>query len=183
MPDAVPQRSDALKNRAVILQVAHDALAESPDASLNSIAKRAGVGPGTLYRHFPTREALILEVHRHDTERLVASVPDVLAAHPPLDALRRWFITLAGYVRIKHGLGEALHSAAAQEVVSASWPPVTAAVKQLLDACERAGEVRPGVDPVDVIMLMSCLWRTSDTAAGAAQADRLLELAIDGFRP
>lgn len=83
MPDAVPQRSDALKNRAVILQVAHDALAESPDASLNSIAKRAGVGPGTLYRHFPTREALILEVHRHDTERLVASVPDVLAAHPP----------------------------------------------------------------------------------------------------
>lgn len=60
---------------------------------------------------------------------------------------------------------------------------MTAAVKQLLDACERAGEVRPGVDPVDVIMLMSCLWRTSDTAAGAAQADRLLELAIDGFRP
>ncbi|MFD7680158.1 TetR/AcrR family transcriptional regulator [Streptomyces sp. NPDC060187] len=183
MPDAAPQRSDALKNRALILDVAHDALAESPDASLNSIAKRAGVGPGTLYRHFPTREALILEVHRHDTERLVASVPDVLAAHPPLDALRRWFTTLASYVRIKHGMGEALHSAAAQEVVSASWPPVTAAVKQLLDACESAGEVRPGIDPVDVIMLLSCLWRTPNTAAGTAQADRLLELAIDGFRP
>ncbi|QIQ00909.1 TetR/AcrR family transcriptional regulator [Streptomyces liangshanensis] len=183
MSDAAPQRSDAVKNRAVILQVAHDALAESPDASLNSIAKRAGVGPGTLYRHFPTREALILEVHRHDTERLVASVPDVLAAHPPLDALRQWFTTLASYVRIKHGLGEALHSAAAQEVVSASWPPVTAAVKQLLTACEQAGEVRPGIDPVDVIMLMSCLWRTPDNAQGAAQAGRLLELAIDGFRP
>lgn len=183
MPDAAPQRSDALKNRAVILEVAHEAFAESPDASLNSIAKRAGVGPGTLYRHFPTREALLLEVHRHDTERLVASVPDVLAAHPPLDALRVWFSTLASYVRIKHGLGEALHSAAAQEVVSASWPPVTAAVKQLLDACESAGEVRPGIDPVDVIMLMSCLWRTPGTPEGAAQADRLLELAIDGFRP
>lgn len=86
-------------------------------------------------------------------------------------------------MRIKHGLGEALHSAAAQEVVSASWPPVTAAVAQLLDACEGAGEVRPGIDPVDVIMLMSCLWRTPDTPDGIAQADRLLELAIDGFRP
>jgi AcrR family transcriptional regulator len=183
VPDAAPQRSDALKNREVILQVAHDALAESPDASLNSIAKRAGVGAGTLYRHFPTREALILEVHRHDMDRLVDSVPDVLAAHAPLDALRQWFTTLAAYVRIKHGLGEALHSAAAQEVVSASWPPVTAAVGRLLDACVRAGEVRPGIDPVDVIMLMSCLWRTPDTPDGAAQADRLLELAIDGFRP
>ncbi|MFD9634266.1 TetR/AcrR family transcriptional regulator [Streptomyces violascens] len=183
MTGAQPQRSDALKNREAILQVAHDALAESPHASLNSIAKRAGVGPGTLYRHFPTREALILEVHRNDVNRLVASVPEVLATHAPLDALRQWFVTLAAYVRIKHGLGEALHSAAAQEVVSASWPPVTAAVGQLLDACEQAGEVRSGIDPVDLIMLMSCLWRTPDTPAGAAQADRLMELAIDGLRP
>lgn len=183
MAEAAQQRSDALKNREVILQVAHDALAESPGASLNSIAKRAGVGAGTLYRHFPTREALILEVHRHDVDRLVASVPEVLARHAPLDALRTWFTTLAAYVRIKHGLGEALNSAAAQEVVSASWPPVTAAVATLLGACEQAGEVRPGIDPVDVIMLMSCLWRTPDTPEGAAQAARLLELAIDGFRP
>ncbi|MEW2544903.1 TetR/AcrR family transcriptional regulator [Streptomyces sp. NPDC047002] len=183
MSDAAPQRSDALKNRQVILEVAHDALAESPDASLNSIAKRAGVGPGTLYRHFPTREALMLEVYRHDVERLVASVPGVLAAHAPLDALRRWFTTLADYVRIKHGLGEALHSAAAQEVVSASWPPVAAAVGELLDACVRSGEVRAGIDPVDVVMLLSCLWRTPGTPEGAAQAERLLELAIRGFRP
>ena len=183
MPDATPQRSDALKNREVILQVAHEALAESPDASLNSIAKRAGVGPGTLYRHFPTREALILDVYRHDVGRLVDSVSAVLAAQPPLDALRQWFTTLAAYVRIKHGLGEALHSAAAEEVVSATWPPVTAAVSRLLEACELAGEVRPGIDPVDVIMLMSCLWRTPDGPDGTAQTDRLLELAIHGFRP
>ncbi|MFD7334571.1 TetR/AcrR family transcriptional regulator [Streptomyces violascens] len=183
MTGAQPQRSDALKNREAILQVAHDALAESPNASLNSIAKRAGVGPGTLYRHFPTREALILEVHRNDVSRLVASVPEILATHAPLDALRQWFVTLAAYVRIKHGLGEALHSAAAQEVVSASWPPVTAAVGQLLDACEQAGEVRSGIDPVDVIMLMSCLWRIPASPDGAAQADRLMELAIHGLRP
>jgi AcrR family transcriptional regulator len=180
--DAAPQRSDALKNREHILRVAHDALAESPDASLNSIAKRAGVGPGTLYRHFPTREALLLEVHRNDIARLVDAVPQLLDAHPPLDAFRQWFTTLTSYVRIKHGLGEALHSAAAQEVVSASWPPVTAAVARLLDACERAGELRPGIDPVDVIMLLSCLWRTPADEGGAEQSARLMELAIDGFR-
>ncbi|MFZ3567340.1 TetR/AcrR family transcriptional regulator [Streptomyces sp. BH097] len=183
MADARPQRSDALKNREAILQVAHDTLAETPDASLNSIAKRAGIGPGTLYRHFPTREALILEVYRHDISRLVASVPRLLDAMDPLDALRRWFTDLTGYVRIKHGLGDALNSAAAQEVVSASWPPVSAAVGELLQACERAGAIRPGIDPVDVVMLLSCLWRTPPTDAGAAQARRLMELAIQGFRP
>ncbi|WP_046498666.1 TetR/AcrR family transcriptional regulator [Streptomyces odonnellii] len=182
MASAPQQRADALKNRETILQVAHDALAESPGASLNSIAKRAGVGAGTLYRHFPTREALILEVYRHDLARLIASVPDVLAEHPPLDAFRRWFTTLTAYVRIKHDLGEALHSAAAQEVISASWPPVTAAVQQLLDACEQAGDIRPGIDPVDVIMLLSCLWRTPNTPDGTTQATRLLDLAITGLR-
>ncbi|SNQ51778.1 conserved hypothetical protein [Frankia canadensis] len=185
MPDAGSQRSDALRNREAILQVAHDALAANPDASLNSIAKRAGVGAGTLYRHFPTREALILEVYRHDVGRLVGSVPDVLAAHAdaPLDALRRWFTTLTAYVRLKHGLGDALNTAAAQEVVSETSVSVTAAVGQLLDACARAGATRPGLDPADVIMIISCLWRTPDTPEGAAQAARLLELAIDGFRP
>jgi AcrR family transcriptional regulator len=183
MPDAAPQRSDALKNREAILQAAHDALAESPDASLNSIAKRAGVGPGTLYRHFPTREALILEVYQHDMDRLVGSVPDVLATHAPLDALRHWFTTLTAYVRVKHGLGDALHSEAAQKVFGAAHAPVTAAIGQLLDACERAGKVRPGLNPDDVLMLLSCLWRTPNTPEGAAQAGRLLELAIDGFRP
>jgi AcrR family transcriptional regulator len=182
MRDAAPQRSDALKNREAILQVAHDALAESGDASLNSIAKRAGVGAGTLYRHFPTREALILEVYRRDVGRLVDSVPGVLAAHAPLDALRQWFTTLAAYVRLKHGLGDALNTAAAQDVVSETSISVTAAVGELLAACERAGDVRPGLDPADVIMLISCLWRTSDGPDGTAQADRLLELAINGIR-
>jgi AcrR family transcriptional regulator len=183
MTDTTQQRSDALKNRDAILQVAHDAFAESPDASLNSIAKRAGVGAGTLYRHFPTREALILEVYRHDVGRLVDSVPEVLAAHTPLDALRHWFTTLATYVRLKHGLGEALHTATAREVVSRTSVLVTAAVGRLLDACEHAGQVRAGLDPADVILLMSCLWRTPDNPDGAVQANRLMELAINGFRP
>jgi len=178
-----PQRADALKNREAILQVARDALTESPDASLNSIAKRAGVGAGTLYRHFPTREALILEVYRHEIGRLGQAVPALLAELDPLDALRQWFTDLAGYARIKHGVGEALNSAAAQEVVTESWAPVSAAVSQLLQACERAGEIRSGIDPVDVVMLLSCLWRTPATPEGIAQARRLMELAIQGLRP
>lgn len=177
-----PTRADAQLNRERILQVAHDAFAESDEASLNSIAKRAGVGAGTLYRHFPTREALILAVYRHDVQMLVDSVTDVLAEHEPLDAFRVWFERLADYIRIKHGLGEALHSAAAQDVVNETYAPVTAAVGELLAACEAAKVVRPGLDPGDVLLMMGFLWRVGPGEAGKAQADRLFDLAVDGFR-
>src|SRR6201986_2380425 len=103
------QRQAAARNRASILEVAHDLLGESAAASMNEIAKRAGVGAGTLYRHFPTREDLILAVYRHDIARLVGSVDEVLRRHPPLEAFVAWFETLAAYVQVKHGLGEALH--------------------------------------------------------------------------
>lgn len=149
---------------------------------MNEIAKRAGVGAGTLYRHFPTREALILAVYRHDVERLVSSVPRLLRAHPPLDALRAWFLKLAEYIRLKHGLGEALDSAAAQEVISQTYAPVVAAVGELLDACAAEGSLRSGLDPADVVLLMSFLWRVGEGAEGKRQAKRIMELAIDGLR-
>ncbi len=94
--------------------MASEAFAESGTTSLNAIAKRAGVGAGTLYRHFPTREDLILAVYQRDVQRLVDSVPDILAEHPPLDSFRIWFLTLADYIRVKHGLGDALYTAAAR---------------------------------------------------------------------
>ena len=172
-------RADARQNRERILEVAHDAFARASDASLNSIAKEAGVGAGTLYRHFPTREALLLAVYQHDVQKLVDSVPAVLAAHDDqVAAFGAWFERLAGYVRIKHGLGEALHTAAAQDVVDQTYAPVTAAIAELLAACEAAGAFRPGLDAGDVLLLMSCLWR----ADGDAQAHRLFALAVDGFR-
>jgi AcrR family transcriptional regulator len=178
-----PTRADAQQNRERILQVAHDAFAESDDASLNSIAKRAGVGAGTLYRHFPSREALILAVYRHDIQVLVDSVAEALAECEPLDAFRMWFERLADYVRIKHGLGEALHSAAVQDVINETYAPVTAAVGELLAACEAAQVVRPGLDPADVLLLMGFLWRVGPGEDGKAQAARLFDLVIDGFRP
>lgn len=178
-----PTRADAQQNRGRILQAAHDAFAESDDASLNSIAKRAGVGAGTLYRHFPTREALILAVYRHDVQVLAGSVAEVLVECEPLDAFRMWFDRLADYVRIKHGLGEALHSAAVQDVVNETYAPVTAAVGELLAACEAAKVLRPGLDPADVLLLMGFLWRVGPGEDGKAQAARLFDLVVDGFRP
>jgi AcrR family transcriptional regulator len=179
---AGPARADALRNRDHILQVAHEAFAESGDTSLNVIAKRAGVGAGTLYRHFPTREALILAVYRHDIQRLVDSVPGVLASRAPLDAFRTWCYTLADYVRLKHGLGEALHTAAAQDAVNETYAPVTAAIGVLLRACEEAGSIRPGIDPADVLLMIGFLWRVSPGEDGRKQAGRLMDLVVDGLR-
>ncbi len=176
-------RADAVKNRAHILRVAHDAFAKDGATSLNAIAKQSGVGPGTLYRHFPTREDLILAVYQHDVQRLVDGVDDILATHDPLDAFRVWFRTLADYVRVKHGLGEALHTVAAQRVVNDTYAPVTAAVGTLLEACTADGSIRPGLDPADVLLLMGFLWRVGPDDEGREQANRIMELAIDGFRP
>ncbi|MFR0357637.1 TetR/AcrR family transcriptional regulator [Streptomyces sediminimaris] len=178
-----PPRSDAQRNRERILEVAYEALAADPGTSLNAIAKSAGVGPGTLYRHFPTREDLILTLYRQEVQALVGEVPAILAVHEPLDALRVWFRRLAEYVRVKHGLGEALHTVAAQAAINETYAPVTAAVGRLLAAAQGAGEVRPGLDPADVLLAMGFLWRVPPGEAGLQQADRILELVIDGLRP
>ncbi len=176
-----PQRRAAAGNRARILEVAHELLARSGAASMNEIAKRAGVGAGTLYRHFPTREALILAVYQHDVQRLVDSVDDVLAAHPPLEAFRVWFGALADYIRVKHGLGEALHSAAIQDAINDTYAPVISAVATLLDACVAEGSVHPGLDPADVLLLMGFLWRVADDEQGREQARRVADIAITGM--
>jgi len=177
------QRAAAARNRAVILDAAHDLLADNPNASLNEIAKRAGVGAGTLYRHFPTREDLLLAAYRHDVQRLVDSVDDRLATLTPRQAFERWFEDLAGYIRVKHGLGEALHTAAAQEAINETYEPVTAAIGQLLRAAERSGEVRAGLDPGDVLLLMGFLWRIPPGPGRAEQSRRLIGVVFDGLSP
>ena len=177
-----PRRSDALRNRERILSAAYGAFKDDPDVSLNTIAKLAGVGPGTLYRHFPTREDLILALYQHEVQAVVDSVPDVLAEQQPIDALRVWFLHLAEYVRLKHGLGEALHTAAAQDVINETYAPVTSAVGQLLHAAEQAGQVRPGLDPSDVLLLMGFLWRVGPGESGENQAERTLDIVIHGLQ-
>src|ERR1700759_3808556 len=105
-PKPAPGRADARENRERLIAVAREALRESPDASLNSIAKRAGVGAGTLYRHFPNREALVFAVYLDDVEDVSAMASGLLGAPPPVEALRLWFESLSDRIRTKHGLGE-----------------------------------------------------------------------------
>lgn len=176
------QREAAARNRVAILEAAHELLAGSAAVSMNEIAKRAGVGAGTLYRHFPAREDLILAVYRHDVKKLVDSVDQVLAAHPPLEAFTTWFETLAAYIRVKHGLGEALHNAAIQNVIDETYAPVVVAVTKLLDACVADNSLRRGLDPADVLLLMGYLWRVAPDEDGISQGRRLTQTVLDGIR-
>jgi AcrR family transcriptional regulator len=175
------QRKAAERNHAAILEVAHDLLASSPTASMNEIAKRAGVGAGTLYRHFPTREDLILAVYRHDMQKLADSVDELLMRQSPLDAFLTWFETLAAYIRIKHGLDQALHSAAIRSAIDESYAPVAGAVARLLDACVADGSVRPGLAADDVLLLMGFLWRLPPGDDGREQGRRVTQIVFNGI--
>jgi AcrR family transcriptional regulator len=177
-----PLRADAQQNRDRILEVAREALAVSGDASLNSIAKKAGVGPGTLYRHFPSREALVLAVYRHEVQRLADLAPRLLEKHRPLDALRLWFERLAYYGKIKHGLADVLHAATSDGLVGETYGPVIGAITLLLRACEEAGSIRSDLDPDDVLLILGFLWRLDPGRDSEARARRLLDLVIDGLR-
>lgn len=172
-------RSDARENRARILQVAREAFAQGDDTSMNELARRAGVGPGTLYRNFPTREALVLAVYQQEVDRLVESVPDLLATRPPLEALRLWTTDLVGAMRKKHGLGDALSPGAHQEITERTYGPVIAAITQLLKAGIHDGTIRADADPRDFLQLTGALWR-----AASGPEDRspsMLALILDGL--
>ena len=181
MADDVTMRADARANRHHLLEAARDALAADPAASLNSIAKAAGVGAGTLYRHFPSREALVLGVYRQEIDALVALAPALLVKHPPLSALRRWCERIARFGRVKHGVADLLHAVISDQDLKETYGPMLGAVRQLMDACEAAGDIRPGTDPEDVLVLLGLLWRIPPDAAGIARADRLLALVLRGL--
>ena len=177
------QRRAAAQNRAAIIDAARELFAENPLVPLNDVAKRAGVGPGTLYRHFPSREDLILAAYQRDIDRLSLTVDDVLSRNASAkDAFVEWFDTLAAHIRIKHGLGDALHGAAAQSVVAAAWGPVSEAVGRLVDACVAEGTIAPGHAPEDIIMLMSFLWRVAPDEEGEAQGRRIVSTVFTGLR-
>jgi AcrR family transcriptional regulator len=178
-PRTAPRRADAQKNRERILEVARAALTASDDTSLNAITKRAGVGAGTFYRHFPTREALVLAVYHRDVETIVDAAPALLNAHPPIEAFRLWCGHLAETGQIKHGLGDALTAVHEDEHAA----PVLAAIELLLDACKRSGAARRDLVAYDVLLLLSFLWRMEPAADWRRRADRLLDVVIAGMHP
>jgi AcrR family transcriptional regulator len=174
-------RADARANRDRILAVARDALAADPEVSLHSIAKAAGVGQGTLYRHFPTREALVLGVYRNEIDALVALAPQLLVEHPPLLAFRMWCDRLAKFGKVKHGVADLLHVTRSEQDFQETYWPMLNAVRKLMDACQASGEIRPDADAEDFLMLMGLLWRILPTAEGEARVKRLLALAFRGL--
>ena len=175
-------RSDAEQNRARIIEVARTALTGSSDASLNSIAKLAGVGPGTLYRHFPNREALLLAVYRQDVREVIDAAPALLAGHPPVAALRLWIERLAVSGQLKHGLAGAMEAATRADLAGEHHGPVIAAITRLLDAGKAAGELRPDIDADELLLLVSFLWRTDFDASQEDRSRHLLDLVMDGLR-
>ena len=174
-------RADARANRDRLLDVAREALAADPESSLNSIAKAAGVGAGTLYRHFPTREALVLGVYRNEIDALVALAPSLLARHSPLQSLRVWCDRLAKFGSLKHGLADIIHATDADQDLQRTYVPLLGAVRELMTACADAGEIRPGTDPEDLLVLMGLLWRIPPTTAGTARVKRIVALALRGL--
>jgi AcrR family transcriptional regulator len=182
--DGRGRRSDAAQNREAILAVALAALTESGEVSLNAIAKRAGVANATLYRHFPTRESLVLEVYRHEVRQLAGAADELLAGREPGDALRAWVARLAQYAMTKHGLADAMRAAASpgSALFSETYAPIVGALGRLLAAAEQAGLVRAGLDPDDVILALAGLWEIDPGTDWKARASRLYELVFTGLR-
>ncbi|BBY89870.1 TetR/AcrR family transcriptional regulator [Mycolicibacterium tokaiense] len=175
------RRADAVQNRDRILEVAREQLLSSDDVRLNAIAKAAGVGQGTLYRHFPTREHLLAEVYRADVEDLTAAAPALLTEFEPAEALSRWFDRVAEYARVKRGVFSAVEVAVWRDLSAHSLGPIGDAVSVLLAAGRDAGQLRDDVDARDVILLIGYLTRLED-AEWEQRAQHLLQVILDGLR-
>lgn len=179
-----PMRADARRNHDRLLAVAREAFAEDGyQTSLDDIAKRAGVGSGTLYRHFPSREALLETVYRDDVEALAARADALAEQYPPGDALAAWMREQLTYVREMRGLGSAVKTmlGAAPETFTYCKDILRTAVQRLLEPAQRAGEIRPDVTPSDVMRLVHGVGTAVEQAP--EEADRLLAIVIDGLRP
>ena len=176
-------RADARRNRERLIQVGREAFSEhGADAPMDDIARRAGVGPGTLYRHFPTREALLLAVYRSDIE-MIAERSRVLADElPPMVALTAWLHEQLDYVSHRHGIGGAIKKMLASETEALDYcrDTMRAAVGRLLERAQREGLVRADAEPATVLRLVHAVGLASETAP--EQAELMLGIVVDGLR-
>jgi AcrR family transcriptional regulator len=178
-----PLRADAQRNRDRLLSVAVRAFSQDgPDVPLDAIAREAGVGIGTLYRHFPTREALVEAAYRTELDKLCDAAPTLLAQLSPERALRAWMDRFVDYMTTKRGMAEALKAVIASggNPYAVSRDRMLAAVGSLLDAGIAAGTLRADVQAADVLASLSGVTLA---AAGRDQAGRLLDLLLDALRP
>lgn len=180
-----PLRADARRNRERLLEVAVRTFSQDgPDVTLDAIAKEAGVGIGTFYRHFPTREALIEAAYRNELARLCDAVPGLLRAMPPDRATRAWMDRYIDYMATKRGMADALRAVIASGGIpyAQSRDRLIGAITTLLEAGAAAGTLRCDVEPVDVFASLAGVALTAGEPAKRDQAARLLDLLMDGLR-
>jgi AcrR family transcriptional regulator len=179
-------RTDAQRNRERILRVAKRAFAKAgANTSLDDIAKAAGVGAGTLYRHFPTRDALIEGVYRTEVEKLAAAERKFAETMPPIDALRTWMRLFVDYIATKQIIAPALNTfvGGPTKLYEGSRDQIQGAIDALVKRAIRSGDIRSDLDPFD---LLRALIGVSNVASGPdwqQSARRLVDILISGSRP
>jgi AcrR family transcriptional regulator len=178
-------RADAIRNRERVLEAAKAVFsAGGPDASLEAVARRAGVGIGTLYRHFPTREALFEAVYRREVQQLSELAEALKGEVDPVDALRRWLRSNVEFVATKKGMSAALALAvqSSSELTAFSFERLTKAVGALLDRAVAAGEIRSDISPEDILRALVGMCYLHDQPGWQKSVVRLLDVFVDGLR-
>ena len=185
-PTAVRKpRADSERNRVRLLETAKVAFAEKGSgASLDAIARTAGVGAGTLYRHFPTRDALVAAVYRNETEQLVAAADRLEKTYPPVTALREWLQLFVDYIATKHGMHEVLNSivGGTSDLYSASTAQVKQAIAKLVDRAVASGDIRLDLDPLDLLRALAGVANIGLGPDGERAAKNLVDILIAGLR-
>ena len=177
---------EAQRNRSTLLAVAARAFATSEErVTLESIARDAGVGIGTLYRHFPTRDALVEAVYRDQMERLGEGARELLESQPPAIALRHWMRLFADWAATKHGMIDALRSmiAAGDLDVDGTHAHLSSTLQTFLDAGVKAGDLRGDVDAADILAVLAGILSVANAPDRPDQTDRLLDLVVAGLNP
>ena len=185
-PSKRKPRTDALRNRERILEVAKEAFTRHGAAtSLDDIAKQTRVGAGTLYRHFPTRDALIEAVYRSEVEKLATAARGFIAAMSPIEALRAWLLLFVDYIAAKHIIAPALNSVAGgpSRLYEGSRSMVQGAIDELVKRAKKSGDVRRDVDASDLLRAMIGVSYVGSGGDWQQSARRLVDILIAGSRP
>jgi AcrR family transcriptional regulator len=178
-------RADAVRNRERVLEAAKIVFnAGGPEASLEAVAKRAAVGIGTLYRHFPTREDLFEAVYRREVEQLSELAEQLRSAKDPVDALRRWLRSNVEFVATKKGMSAALALTfqSSSELAAFSMDRLTKAIGSLLDRAVAAGQMRGDVSPEDLLRALVGMCYMHDQPGWQSSVLRMLDVFVDGLR-
>lgn len=176
-------RADAARNRERILEVAKQAFTRSgADTSLDDIAKEAGVGPGTLYRHFPTREELLKAVYRTEVENLAAAEQKFAETMPPIEALRAWLLLFVDAVATKQIIAPALNAMVGdhKKVFEASYAQIHEAIRALVKRAVQSGDVRKDLDPMDLLRALVGVSNVASSPDWLQSARRLVDILVSG---